>query len=240
MMRLWVNTYARRSAVAVASFSAVSLIVHTGIITGWIVATLPAPGVAPDEIANHPYYLPPPDRAPAPAAQQGAVHYIALATPGPGLGEGARMMGDARPAIVPEQSLGGIAKDTTSPPTAPTPSHDSVYSILEVDTAVARMANSAAPAYPLDLLQAHITGFVQARYTVDTTGFADTTSFTVLKATNPEFISAVRDALPYMRFMPAKIGSTKVRQLVEQQFTFRITDTSTVAGSTAAAHTKKP
>jgi hypothetical protein len=33
----------------------------------------------------------------------------------------------------------------------------------------------------------------------------------------------VRDALPYMRFSPAKIGSHKVRQLVQQSFTFRIT-----------------
>lgn len=239
MMRLWLNTYGRRSAAAVAAFGAVSVLVHTGIITGWVLATLPAPGIPADEIANRPYFLPPPDRAPAQQGQAGAVHYVELAKPGSGLGEGARMMGDARPQIVPDESLGGVTKDTTTAqPATPQPTHDSVYSILEVDTAVARMANSAAPAYPLDLLKAHITGFVQARYTVDTTGFADTTSFTVLKATNPEFISAVRDALPYMRFMPAKIGSTKVRQLVEQQFSFRIADTSTFTAAVPRA--KKP
>jgi protein TonB len=100
-----------------------------------------------------------------------------------------------------------------------------------------RAANSAAPAYPLKLLAARIMGYVAARYVVDTTGFADTTSFSVLKATNPEFITAVKEALPYMRFTPAKIGSMKVRQLVEQQFTFKITDTATVAQPVAK---KKP
>jgi len=102
-----------------------------------------------------------------------------------------------------------------------------VFSVLEVDTAVVRSASSAAPAYPLKLLTAHIMGSVSARYVVDTTGFADTASFEVMKSTNPEFTTAVREALPYMRFTPAKIGSVKVRQLVEQQFSFRITDTVT-------------
>jgi hypothetical protein len=58
---------------------------------------------------------------------------------------------------------------------------------------------------------------------VDTTGFADLESLEVLKSTNDGFVRAVRDALPYMRFSPAKIGPQKVRQLVEQSFTFRIT-----------------
>ena len=61
-----------------------------------------------------------------------------------------------------------------------------------------------------------------ARYVVDTTGFADAASLEILKATHPGFVQAVRDALPYMRFSAAKIGPQKVRQLVEQPFTFRI------------------
>jgi protein TonB len=111
----------------------------------------------------------------------------------------------------------------TAPPIAPIVAPpDTVFSVLDVDTAVVRSANSAAPAYPLKLLQMHIMGSVAAQYIVDTTGFADTTSFTVISATNAEFVKAVREALPYMRFTPAKIGKIKVRQLVEQQFSFRI------------------
>ena len=109
------------------------------------------------------------------------------------------------------------------------PNGDSVFTILEVDTAVVRSQMSAAPAYPLALLDKKIEGMVLARYVVDTTGFADTTSFEVIRSTHPGFVDAVKEALPYMRFQPAKIGGMKVRQLVEQQFSFRITDTTTVA-----------
>src|SRR5262249_15417912 len=113
--------------------------------------------------------------------------------------------------------------------TPPPGNTDSVFTVLDVDTAVVRSANSAAPAYPLKLLEARITGSVSAQYVVDTTGFADTSSFHVMKATNPGFVQAVREALPYMRFKPAKIGPLKVRQLVEQTFTFRITNDTVVA-----------
>ena len=101
-------------------------------------------------------------------------------------------------------------------------SQDSVYSVLEVDTAVVRSASSAAPAYPLKLLAAHVLGFVNAQYVVDTTASPTRRHFVVMQSTNPEFIVAVKDALPYMRFQPAKIGPTKVRQLVQQQFSFKI------------------
>jgi hypothetical protein len=37
-----------------------------------------------------------------------------------------------------------------------------------------------------------------------------------------------------MRFQPAKIGPMKVRQLVEQQFSFHIADTATVAAPAPA------
>ena len=92
-----------------------------------------------------------------------------------------------------------------------------------VDSAVVRSQNSAAPAYPVDLLEKHVEGRVLAQYVVDTTGFADPTSLAVLSSTHDLFTRAAREALPYMRFTPAKIGRSKVRQLVEQSFTFRIT-----------------
>lgn len=237
MMRLWVNSYARTSPVA--SSAMLSVIVHTILVTAWVIGTLPATGLPADTIANRPIFLPPPDRTPAQQGSKAAVHYVDLARPGPGTGDGPRMMGDARPTVD-DRTLGNQAKDSaTATPVAPEPAPDSVYSILEVDTAVVRTANSSAPAYPLNLLTARITGFVQAQYVVDTTGFADTTSFHVISSTNAEFITAVREALPYMRFEPAKIGKLKVRQLVQQQFSFHITDTVT-AIPTAPTRTKKP
>jgi hypothetical protein len=42
---------------------------------------------------------------------------------------------------------------------------------------------------------------------VDTTGFADTSSLRIMSATHPDFVTAVREALPYMRFEPARSGT---------------------------------
>jgi len=228
MMRLWVNSYTKSTPVVTSA--TLSLAAHAAIIAAWVIATLPAANVPTDSIANRVVFLPPPDRVPTTQSSEPGVRYIQLAPEGPGTGMGARMMGDARP-VTADQTIGNKARDSVSAPAevAPEPTQDSVFSILDVDTAVVRTANSAAPAYPLKLLTAHITGSVAAQYIVDTTGFADTASFVVIKATNPEFVAAVKEALPYMRFQPAKIGPMKVRQLVEQQFSFHINDTTTAA-----------
>lgn len=227
MMRLWVTSYARPTPALTSA--TISVVAHVVIISAWVVGTLPGPGVPVESLANRPIFVPPPDRVPTQSGSQEAVRYVTLATEGTGLGEGPRMMGEVRPTVS-DETAGKKGRDSITAPEIPaTSGPDSVYSILEVDTAVVRSANSAAPAYPLNLLNAHIMGSVSARYIVDTTGFADTSSFTVLSATHPDFITAVKEALPYMRFQPAKIGGMKVRQLVEQQFSFRITDTTDIA-----------
>jgi len=240
MMRLWASSYAKTTPVITSA--TLSVVAHAVIIGAWVVATLPPAELPSDSFANrtYPKYEPPPDRRPGQAGSRETVHYIDLAArEGLGAGDGGRTMGDEAPSTL-SKTVGRVAPADSVTSVATTPivgQQDSVFSVLEVDTAVVRTANSAAPAYPLNLLQARVMGFVAARYVVDTTGFADTTSFEVMKATNPGFITAVKEALPYMRFTPAKIGSMKVRQLVEQQFTFKITDTATVAQPVAK---KKP
>jgi len=227
MMRLWVESYARRTPIApVATLSAAA---HAMIIAAWVVATLPASNVPPDSIANRVYYIPPPDKLPGSSGTHEIVHFVSIDLGGVADGAGPRMMGNERPITV-DENPGRVTRDTvldSIPKPAGDGLQDSVFSVLDVDTAVVRSSNSAAPAYPLSLLQAHIMGSVSAQYVVDTTGFADTASFTVIKATHPDFVKAVREALPYMRFQPAKIGTMKVRQLVEQQFSFRIADEDT-------------
>jgi TonB family protein len=222
MMRLWMLSYARRPSVA--SAGAFSAGVHGVVMLLAIVATRPPASMPNDGLANRIFYIPPPDRPAIPPGGSAAVHYITLAQ-GFGAGPGPSTLDARRPISMPEQSreAGNERVDTaTTPPATGETNTDSVFTITEVDSAVVRSANSAAPAYPLDLLEKHIEGFVLARYVVDTTGFADVTSLQVLKSTNPGFEQAVRDALPYMRFSAAKIGTQKVRQLVEQTFTFRI------------------
>jgi outer membrane biosynthesis protein TonB len=228
MMRLLLDNYSRKAPVI--SSASLSVLAHAAIISAWVLGTLPRSDMPFDSVRREPIYLPPPDRAPSQGGSREAVRYVKLAPEGPGVGEGPRMMGDSRPPATADEIVGDRSKDTvTSTPVPPSTGEDSVYSVLEVDVAVVRAANSAAPAYPLKLLQQHISGSVAAQYIVDTTGFADTSSFHVLNTPRPEFIQAVKDVLPYMRFEPAMIGKAKVRQLVEQQFSFKITDAETTA-----------
>lgn len=105
---------------------------------------------------------------------------------------------------------------------------DSVYTELEVDTAVARYDGSAAPPYPPAMLEQRKEGHVVVQYVVDSTGKADLASVTIMQSTHPEFANSVTSTLPFMRFRPAKMGSRKVRQLVQQLFSFKI-DTAQVA-----------
>jgi TonB family protein len=106
---------------------------------------------------------------------------------------------------------------------------DTAFSVLEVDEMVERYEESAAPIYPRDLLAIGAEGMVQAIYVVDTTGRVDTTTIQVGRSDDPRFSESVRTALGQMRFRPARRGGKSVRQLVEQQFRFRITPASQVA-----------
>ncbi len=225
MMRSWFEKNAKTILVVSGVFS---VAIHVVIITGWVLGTLPSPELPANSIANRIFFIPPPDRVPTQGGARGRVLYVKTDAPGLGGGEGPRLAGDARPPAMPDETIGKESEKQDSVatrPIAPTTGPDSIYSVLDVDTAVARTASSAAPAYPLKLLEQHIQGYVHAQYVVDTTGFADTASFIVLFSTHRDFIVSVKEALPYMRFHPAKIGSLKVRQLVQQQFSFKITDT---------------
>jgi outer membrane biosynthesis protein TonB len=225
-MRLWFGSYVRRATMVLAGAWIVSVAVHSAIIGVALLNGNKAPGPPEDNLANHIFYIPPPDRAPPDLPPGERVRYVALAPHLFGLGLGASQAGAEKPVPHDQSPLpGNVLRDTTLAE-APQPKvrapEDSVFTILEVDSAVVRSANSAAPAYPLTMLNKGISGSVMARYVVDTTGFADTTTFEVVRSTHPEFVKAVRGALPYMRFSPAKMGLRKVRQLVEQEFTFKI------------------
>jgi TonB family protein len=106
---------------------------------------------------------------------------------------------------------------------------DTAFSVLEVDETVERYDGSAAPVYPRDLLAIGAEGVVSAIYVVDTTGLVDTTSIEVVRSDDPRFTESVRTALGQMRFRAARRQGKAVRQLVQQQFRFRITPPSPAA-----------
>jgi protein TonB len=96
------------------------------------------------------------------------------------------------------------------------------YFEFQVEKPVMQAPNSATPQYPDILRQASVEGDVLATFVVDTTGRADVSTFKVLRSTHDLFTTAVRQALPRMRFIPAEVGGRKVKQLVQQPFTFAI------------------
>jgi protein TonB len=91
-----------------------------------------------------------------------------------------------------------------------------------VDQAVVAIPGTATPRYPSMLQSAGLEGDVRAQFVVDTLGRVEQGSFRVLQTSHDLFAAAVREALSRARFKPAEVGGRRVRQLVEQSFTFRI------------------
>jgi periplasmic protein TonB len=96
------------------------------------------------------------------------------------------------------------------------------YYDFQVEKPVSQIPGTGSPRYPDALRSSGVEGEVQAQFVVDEDGKAEVGSFKVLKATNDLFASAVRTALPNMRFYPAEVGGHKVKQLVQQSFQFKL------------------
>ena len=94
------------------------------------------------------------------------------------------------------------------------------------EDAVERIAwphrDNPRPRYPAELQRAGIEGTLLVQFVVDSTGTVDEKTLTFPKDAQPGFLRAVRDALLRSRFFPAELAGTRVRQLVQQQFTFVI------------------
>jgi protein TonB len=102
------------------------------------------------------------------------------------------------------------------------PVSDQPYFEFQVEKPVVQAPGSTQPRYPDILRQAGVEGEVLAQFVVDTTGRAEVGTFKVLKTSHDLFASAVKNALPGMRFIPAEVGGRKVKQLVQQPFGFAI------------------
>jgi TonB family protein len=245
MMRLWVESYAVK-ATAASTSAFLSTVTHAVLIGLSVAATQKAPGVAEESLANRVYYLPPPDRAPNQAGRQERIQWMAMGVPMNPLGQFADVRAGRSELGKPDAAdpMAGlkIGIDSINIPALPAlTGNDSAYSVLDVDSAVSRHPWSAAPGYPAEMLKKKVEGSVFVRYVVDTSGFADVASFEVLRSTHDDFTSAVRSALPDMRFNPARIGKRRVRQLVEQEFSFRISaDNTRVAADTSARPETQP
>lgn len=195
-----------------------------GVLIGAAVVATAAPDLARSlipEVNIIARFLAPPNREGGQAAQQEMLKFVALPEAGSVLpGSTLRPVDEIPPEPVKVPGLDLV----DASPRPDIRGRDSVFTEVEVDSAATRYAWSAAPAYPPAMLAAKREGYVKAQWIVDEAGYVDTTSFQLADYTAAEFAKAVRDALPFMRFSPAKFGAKAVKQLVQQEFTFRITN----------------
>ena len=126
-------------------------------------------------------------------------------------------------------------------PTAPTAKDTRAYFEYQVEEPVTHAPGNTGPKYPPEQRAAGIEGQVLAQFVVGTDGLAEPGSFKAIRGTtidatgkktsytkgasDPDltpFEIAVRDALPSMRFVPAKVKGVIVRQVVQEPFVFAI------------------
>jgi TonB family protein len=233
MMRMWKEEYTRPEKMS--GGTAASIAVHAALITLAVIATNPPEGLMHSlyTLANKVVYVAPPPRIPSSEASREQLKYVDGAAVGDGAGfargsllsletEKQPVMLSAKPGdLGMEQSNAVDSRHFAS--------YDTVFSIAEVDSMVAIDPSSAAPVYPAALQKLGIEGSVMVRYVVDSLGHADVATLQVVRATRIEFAIAVREALPFMRFTPARMGAKAVPQLVEQPFHFRIEKPDTTA-----------
>ena len=120
---------------------------------------------------------------------------------------------------VPEAPVAQHASKAGAPNVAPAEASPREF---KLDHLAQQIPGTGTLRYPAAMRRANREGEVLAQFVVDTTGRAEMGSYKVLKTTHELFGNAVKNALSGMRFIPAEVGGRKVRQLVQQPFTFAI------------------
>jgi TonB family protein len=95
-----------------------------------------------------------------------------------------------------------------------------LYMRGEVDVAARPDSGNVGPTYPDSLYRAQVRGQVVVEFVVDTLGAVELASIEVLVSSDPLFTAAVRDALARAKFVPARRGGQRARQLVQYPFVF--------------------
>lgn len=95
---------------------------------------------------------------------------------------------------------------------------------MDATTTPARLIAIPPVSYPPTLVTLELEGSVVLRFVIDTMGLVEPGSIRVVRSKHALFEAAARRALEAARFVPARIGTGKVRQLTEQRFDFSLTD----------------
>ena len=117
---------------------------------------------------------------------------------------------------------GGISKGVVGGIVPEKVDGSQTYFEFQVEKQVAPASGNPSPRYPDMLRSANVEGEVIAQFVVDQNGKADMSTFKVLKSSHDLFTAAVKNVLPNMRFLPAEVGGSKVKQLVQMPFVFSL------------------
>ncbi|MGH7615693.1 MAG: energy transducer TonB, partial [Gemmatimonadaceae bacterium] len=99
---------------------------------------------------------------------------------------------------------------------------DGIYRAESVDRVVTPFGDNPRPAYPRSLEAAGVEADFTVMFVVDSTGRVEERSVDVPRNVHRMFADAVRYALARSRYLPAQLGGQAVRQLVAQEFVFRM------------------
>ena len=95
-----------------------------------------------------------------------------------------------------------------------------VFTADQVDKRAELTVSSPPVSYPAPLFAEGVGGSVVAEFVVDTAGHVEEGTFGIVSSTNPLFSEAVREAVESATYIPAQRHSLRVRQLVQQPFSF--------------------
>ena len=108
---------------------------------------------------------------------------------------------------------------------------DQTYFEFQVTKQVQQIPGTGNIRYPEALRAANVQGEILAQFVVDASGQFVPGSFQMLRSSHDLFTQAVSSALPTMKFSPAEVRGTKVKQLVQQPFTFSLTPSADAPGT---------
>lgn len=205
-----------------------SVTAHTVLIAGAIYATANA-GLQPARVSQmvHPVYFPPPSKpiqAASPATtteprqfdRRGMIFVeprVEIDAPRIDLDAVGSRQSDFSPAAI------AAGPDIVG---ARSSSGDAPLNATQVEKQVVPLAGNAPPRYPEVLRSSGVEGQVVAVFIVDDEGRVEEGSIRFARSDNTLFADAVRVALRRMRFAPAEVAGTKVRQLVQMPFLFTL------------------
>lgn len=93
---------------------------------------------------------------------------------------------------------------------------------LGLDRIATVAPDNPRPPYPKALRKSKTEGTVSLQFFVDTTGLADLSSIRILQSSDTAFTASVIATLPRMRFVPATAAGRKVRELINESFSFTL------------------